>query len=704
MLCGNIAKASDATRIDTENVSNMPDLSNMSLIVIGGLVVLIAGVFLVRKIVRLRHVIRSGYAGSQLQTQVIRTFTLVTIIPTIVISVFSILFFYYGIKDWFNQSITTVLEESVAVAEAYLDEHESTLRVDALGMAEELTRNLDFSITNPVLFSNIVDEQVTLRSLSEAIVIQNERVLARSRLSFSLSFESLPERAFHAARKGKIALVEKHNRIFAVVNMDPLTNTFLIISRLVDEKVLEHIEQSKGAATNYERLTNNINQLQVIFVVVFILVTLILLLTVFWYGVSFAARITNPLITVAQATERVRAGDYSIQIEENTNNEEIDLLIRHFNRMTGQLYHQRLELTQVTRMLDQRRRFSETVLSGVSAGVIALDTTFIVGLCNASAVRLLHFESPQEMAGHPLRVLVPELEPLLARVLQRPGMVQEDQVTIIRHGQTIEFQVKVSAEISQSYIEGFIVTIDDITPLIAAQRNAAWSDVARRVAHEIKNPLTPIKLSVERLRKKFHPEDSAQQESFDRYLNTITRHLTDIGTIVEEFASFARMPAPKLQPVVLKPLLDGAIFSAETSEPDIEYVLDSEQDITLNCDEGLMSQLLTNLLKNAAESIGRRDEEATHEAGWIHMGAYSQGEHIIIAIADNGVGFPEHLIHRVMEPYVTTRAKGTGLGLAIVRKIVEDHHGTISLNNRSNGGAVIRLSFPRHIAIDEKNG
>ncbi len=668
-------------------------LPNIALILLLGVLMLAVAVMILRRISQLQSALKHGYAGAQLQTKVVKAFSLITIIPTLVISIFSITFFYYGAKDWFNDRISTVLSESVAVAEAYVQEHESTLRADAMAMANDLRHDLEQVVVNPPRFNEILNGQVALRSLSEAIVLQQDQVIARSLLSFSLSFESLPERILQIARNGEVAIMEKEDRIFAVVVIDPFTDTYLVISRLVDGKVIEHIEQSKGAAARYQRMLNTADQLQMLFVTVFILVTLGLLLSVIWYGINFASRITRPLITVAQATERVRAGDYSIRIEEDTDNDEMDMLIRHFNRMTEQLYTGRLELTQVTRMLDQRRRFSESVLSGVSAGVIALDTNLVVSLSNSSALELLGFSSEKEMTGRSLRSLLPEFSPLLTRVLLHPGDIHEDQITLMRHGQSTVLHVRVSAEISQNYVEGFIVTLDDITPLISAQRSAAWSDVARRVAHEIKNPLTPIKLSVDRLKKKFAPDDPKARESFEKYLETITRHLRDIGTIVEEFSSFARMPAPKLAQLPLVPLLEAAIFSAETSKPDIEFTLEVEdRKLMLECDESQISQVLTNILKNAAESIGRREQP--EEPGAIAVTCDVSGNQIVVAIADNGVGFPEELIHKIMEPYVTTRAKGTGLGLAIVKKIIEDHKGTITVANRVEGGAVVTLTFP----------
>ena len=682
---------------------NINNISNEGLVplAIAITAMMIISFLIFRRFLRLRNVLKRGITGSQLQNKVVKVFSLVTIIPTIIISVFSILFFYYGIKDWFNQSINTVLNESVAVAESYLEEHKTNLRADSLAMAKDLQRELHLAFTNPKLFENIVNGQVSVRTLSEAIIIQNQKIIARSNLSFSFIFETIPEHVLENARSGNVATLEMDDRLFAIVALDPVSNIYLVISRLIDAKVLNHIEESKGAAASYANVSENINNLQILFITGFIFVTIFLLLAVIWYGINFAQRLTIPLITLAQATQRVGEGDYSIQIDNIKDNDEMDMLIAHFNHMTEQLQKQRQELTKATRMLDQRRRFTETILEGVSAGIVALDNNFIITLCNHSALRLLGFKAESELRSKSLAEIIPEFEILLEKVRLNPSEVHQEQVALRHHGINFILQAKVSAESSQAYVEGFIVALDDITPLIAAQRSAAWSDVARRVAHEIKNPLTPIKLSLDRLKKKFEPDTPELKESYHKYIGTISRHIADISRIVEEFSAFARLPAPKMQEINICALLEQAIFSAETMHQQITYgLVTSNPNIMLQVDEVQMSQVFTNLLKNAAESIERVENK--HARGQIDVMLRHNDNAVVIDIADNGIGFPPELLPRIMEPYVSTRSKGTGLGLAIVKKIIEDHKGTISLGNRSMGGAIITISLPRPIAINKK--
>ncbi len=460
--------------------------------------------------------------------------------------------------------------------------------------------------------------------------------------------------------------------------------------------MLAHVDQAHGSVGQYLQLKSQIGNLQIQFTVIFVLMAGLMLLSVVWYGMLFASRLVVPLSLLINATERVRAGDYSIRLEVGNEDDEISTLIRRFNRMTGQLRTQRDDLTQANRELDQRSRFSEAVLEGVSAGIIALDIDQRIRLCNRAAMQLLQLEGMDNINDTPLSILLPAFANVLRQAWDDPYHPQQEDVSLQQENRTLTLLTRITAEMQDGMIEGFVVTFDDISPLLAAQRRAAWADVARRVAHEIKNPLTPITLSAERLRKKFTPAGEEEKEAFHRYLDTITRHIRDIGSIVEEFVSFARMPMPKMKPELLKSLLQKAAFSAETASPGVTVDVRVEHpDLTLVCDEGQMNQVFTNLLKNACEAIDRRTpEQKQQEAGHISIDAYKESGNLLISLSDNGPGLPEDKLHKLTDPYVTTREKGTGLGLSIVKKIVEDHKGSMSLANLASGGACITLSFP----------
>ncbi len=674
-----------------------PNAGTVRWLIVANLLVLfvLSGVVL-RRVLRLWRSLRRGSAGSQLQSRVVMAFSLVTLLPTLVITVFATVLFQYGIKTWFDQRVSTALEESVMVAEAYLREHKDTLRADAAAMSRDLQREMSLAVLKPKIFASILNSQVALRELSEALVIRQNLPIAHSALSLSLMFESFPAEALEQARKGEIPIIDRQDRIMAIALIDPPSDTFLIITRLIDTKVIGHTDQAHGAVAQYLQLKSQISNLQIQFTIIFVLMAGLLLLSVMWYGMLFASRLVVPLSRLINATERVRAGDYSTKLEVGNEEDEISTLIRRFNRMTDQLRTQRDDLTQANRALDQRSRFSEAVLEGVSAGIIALDIDQRIRLSNRAAQQLLQLDRLELVDDTPLSILLPPFASVLRRAWEDPYHPQQEDVTLALDGKTLTLLTRITAELQGGMIEGFVVTFDDISPLLAAQRRAAWADVARRVAHEIKNPLTPITLSAERLRKKFTPAGEEEKEAFHRYLDTITRHIRDIGSIVEEFVSFARMPMPKLKPERLVPLLQKAAFSAETAAPGVTVDVRASHDgLMLICDEGQMNQVFTNLLKNACEAIERRsDDIKKNTPGHITIDAHQESNNLLILICDNGPGLPEDKLDKLTEPYVTTREKGTGLGLAIVKKIVEDHKGSMSLANQASGGACITLAFP----------
>lgn len=681
-----------------------PDSDIVRLMTAGNLVLIVGlGGIIGYRLLRLWSSLRSGSAGSRLQTRIITVFSIVTVLPSVIISLFAAVLLHYGIESWFNERVSTALEESVAVAKAYLEEHKATLRADAIAMSADIGREMHTSVTNPVFFNNLINGQAALRSLAEAIVIEDEKIIGRSRLSFSLTFERLPPELFDQAAHGEVVIFDKDDKIFAIAPIDPLRNSFLIISSFVDGKVLSYMEETTGAVSEYERLRDRISGLQVQFSVAFVVVSLLLLLTVIWYGILFASRLVVPLSRLIRATERVRAGDFSIRVDPgNKEGDEISTLIRRFNRMTEQLQAQRRDLTLANRTVDARRRFSEAVLEGASAGVIALDPDLKITLYNRSSAHLLDLDTEGDAKGAHIHAVMPELAGLLHQAREHPDTIHQGDVLIAKEARSLTLHVRISTQSQGEKIESYIVTFDDISPLVAAQRRAAWSDVARRIAHEIKNPLTPIQLAAERLRKKYLPFAADDQAAFNKYLDTITKHAGDIGGMVDEFVSFARMPQPIFKKENLLTVVGNAVFSAQTTYPDIAFSTACDlRDIEIICDERQITQVFTNLLKNAAEAIERRREKTPEPGGSVAIAFTVERAICAVTLSDNGTGFPPDNMDRMMEPYVTTRAKGTGLGLAIVKKIVEDHQGSIELANRDTGGACVVISFPIAIEIPE---
>lgn len=663
-----------------------------------GLFVIMAVVVL-RRIVVLWRALRRGAAGSRLQTRIVTLFSIVTIAPTLVVSVFSALFFNLGVQAWFNDRIKTALFESQAVAESYLHEHMENIRGDVVAIASELNRTFSTMVMNPADLNQFIETQEQLRSLTEVLVFQKGRVLAQGRFSFALLFEQLPSDVIERAAEGGVVIIAPEDgKVRALVRLESIPGAFLLIGRLVDSRVIGHMEKTQGAVNEYRQLKGQLGLLQRTFSVMFLALSLLLLLASVWYGMVLAGSLIRPVTELVLAAERVRAGDFSAKVEAGEGQDELSTLGRVFNRMTDQLQSQRTELIEANRHLDERRRFTETVVSGVSAGVVALDSQKRISLINRTAAGILLTDPEENSLGRNINEILPGLAEDIAKAEQNPGEVLQTSMGLERGGKMLTLHVRISVEHLADVIEGFIITFDDITVLVAAQRNAAWADVARRIAHEIKNPLTPIQLAAERLKRKYLKFiEPAESENFVKYTDTIARHVGDIGKMVEEFVSFARMPTPVFSEQDVAAIVRAAIFSQQCAHPSVEYVPELPQgECRMKCDERQLTQVLTNLLKNAAEAIeGSQQEHGKPERGRIRISLADEEPHITLSIIDNGPGFPPGQAQKMLEPYVTTRAKGTGLGLAIVKKITEDHKGLIFLDNSSDGGAKVTLSFSK---------
>ncbi len=472
----------------------------------------------------------------------------------------------------------------------------------------------------------------------------------------------------------------------------------LMIGRPIDPQILNHMMRTEAAVTEYERLDQNRSWLQVAFAWIFALVAVLVLSAAVLIGLFMANQIALPIGRLIHAAERVRSGDLTVRVPETTTEDEIAGLSRAFNRMTGQLAAQRTELMEAYGQIDERRRFTETVLAGVSAGVIGLDVHGRVELPNRAASDLLQVDLPAGI-GSELGALVPEFRPLIQMAQDHPERPRTTEIQIGPVGHRRTLLVRIGAELKGGRTDGFIVTFDDITELQSAQRKAAWADVARRIAHEIKNPLTPIQLSAERLKRRFAKEITSDPDTFSQCADTIVRHVGDIGRMVDEFSAFARMPLPVFRQEDIGQVAREALVLQKTARPEIEWTTDIPERGPLGlCDRRLLRQALTNLLQNAADAVAARGAPApSGEAGpgRIGLSVSATPADARISVTDNGVGLPRDDRDQLTEPYVTHKPKGTGLGLAIVKKIMEDHGGRVVLDDRPDGpGAVATLVLP----------
>ena len=654
------------------------------------------GAIVARRVVRIWIARRRGSVGSRLHSRLVLWFSLIAVVPTIIVSGFSAVFFSLGVQAWFSDRVQTALDEASIVAESYLREHQKVIRGDILAIARDVNRAAPQLWAEPAKFNQMMAAQGVLRNLSEAYVFDSSgRVIARWNLSFVLDRDPIPAWAVEKVRRGELVVLASgsEDRMRAIVKLDGAIDAFLYISRFVEPRVLDHIARTKRTVDEYRSLEGQRQTFEITFATMFVLVALLLLMAATWAGLTFATRLAGPVTALAAAAERVRGGDLATRVEETGQGDEIGYLTKAFNRMTDQLEAQRGELLEANRQLDTRRHFIEAVLSGVSAGVIGLDRAGCVNVANRVASELLSMDLDRE-TGRPLAAIAPGMRGLLTEARIRPDRAAEREVGL-EHGEgTRTLFVRAVADLRDEAIVGFVVTFNDITELLAAQRKAAWSDVARRIAHEIKNPLTPIQLSAERLRRKYHGEISSDPDSFDDYAETIIRHVGDIGRMVDEFSDFARMPAAAVAVNDIADLCRVELALYREAHPQIAFsAVLPDNPLTVKCDAGLAARALSNLLKNAVGAIEARGEGT--EPGRIEVTVENAGAAAVVAVEDNGRGLPDTAPQRLTEPYVTTREKGTGLGLAIVKKIMEEHGGDVTLEAAAGGGARVRLVFPK---------
>lgn len=685
LIIGVIASgvATYAALTETPPFGNDPNtviwLLNIDLILLALLVGVVA-----RRIVGLWSGRKRGLAGSHLHVRLVFIFSVLAAAPAIVMTVFSAVFFHFGVQTWFSERVSTAVNESQAVAEAYLMEHTQTIRADTLAMANDLNREAGMLMLNEQAFEQVMQTHSLLRDLSEAIIFDDKgRVLARSGLTFSLEFEDVPQYAMEGAREGDVVLMTGGNedRVRALVKLDSFTDAYLFVGRMIDPKVLSHLASTKQATEDYATLQGRLSDLQVTLTLIFVVIGLLLLMTAIWFGLVLARQLVTPISTLITTADRVRAGDLSARVPEEKSLQEFDYLAQSFNRMTRRIQEQQNELIEANRQLDRRRHFTETVLTGVTSGVIGLDQDSVINVANSSALELLGL-AQKEVVGAKIEKLMPEIKDLLAQAHKNPAKITQGEIPLVRKDEMRRvFLVRIAIERIGDQETGTILTFDDITELQSAQRKAAWADVARRIAHEIKNPLTPIQLSAERLNRKYLSQITEDPETFSQCTETIMRHVGDIGRMVNEFSSFARMPEPVMAEHNLRDVIQEVMVLHRQAHTDVDLQFEAPANVEymVNVDAQQMRQALNNLVQNAIDSVHGDEKKKGKAILRLLLGQRKNGD-VYMALSDNGPGFPkDHELSSLTEPYITHKQKGTGLGLAIVKKIMEDHNGRLVL-------------------------
>ncbi|MEM6679173.1 MAG: PAS domain-containing sensor histidine kinase [Pseudomonadota bacterium] len=673
------------------------------------------GMLLALRIANLLSMRRAGRVGSKLHLRLAGTFATVALIPTVIVAIFATLSVNFGVESWFSERVGSVVGNALEVARAYEREHRENIRGDVLAMANDLNRAAaDGGITGAQL-NEIVVNQAILRELPEAFVFNSDReIVARGEFSYLFSFEPPTDNQVARARAGEVVITQDdaNNEIRALVYLTNFFDAFLYVSRDVEGEVLRLLDETQDTVRLYEQLEAERGSLLRDFAIIYVGFALLVICSATLLGFWFAERLARPVGRLAGAAERIGRGDLDVRVKEERGGDEISILSRSFNRMASELKGQRDALIAANRETERRRRLTEAVLSGVTAGVLGLDEEGCINLVNEAATALLDIDAA-EAYGEPLTEVATAFLPLLEAADRSPSGVGAGEVRLMVGGQQREFLCRVAMKSPDAPEEGHVITFDDITALASAQRMAAWGDVARRIAHEIKNPLTPIQLSADRMRRKFAGRLGEEGASVERMLDVITRQAGEIRRMVDAFSRFARMPEPDMGPEDLGEMVREAVLlqegggAAEAAlsqeaataasrgqpcpEPHAPIAFElhlPKGPVPVTADRGLLGQCLTNLLQNAADAIeSRREQEGYDGPGLVRVSLIARGRGWRLDIADNGIGLPDLGRDRLTDPYVTTRKKGTGLGLAIVQKIVEQHGGTLALGDAPSRGA-----------------
>src|SRR6201991_2082867 len=657
---------------------------------------------IVREVWKVVQARRRGSAAARLHIQVVSLFSIIAVLPAVLVAIVANVTIDRGLDRLFSGPTREVIQNSLIVANAYLHEHAQLIRGDIIGMANDISHARPIFQLDPLSFRQMLTASAASRNLPGAMLIDKDRNILESAQTGIRQEFTTPEPEFLKGvdeNEPQIAVFIEANYVAAVIRLRGFTDTFLYVARVLDPRVVAQLRQTQASVAEYAALESRKLGIQVAFALMFAVIALSILMASVLIGLNFANRLVAPIRRLMNAANIVSTGDLNVQVPVLKSEGDLAQLGETFNKMTQELRSQRDELVNASELIDSRRRFIEAVLSSASAGIIGVDASGSIGILNRSAEKLIE-KAESEVLDHPLSEVLPELDDMMKTAREGTQKLVQGQITLNRDGHERNLSVRVSAEQTSQSKDSYIITLDDITDLVAAQRTSAWGDVARRIAHEIKNPLTPIQLSAERIRRKFgrtvtEPKD---KEIFEQCTDTIVRQVDDIRRMVDEFSRFARMPKPVMEGEDVADTVRQAVFLMRVGHPDIDIEAEIKQDpMRAQFDRRLISQALTNIIKNATEAIEAVPPEELGK-GRIDVVARRENDDILIDVIDNGIGLPKVARQRLLEPYVTTRQKGTGLGLAIVGRVLEDHGGRIELKDASDfrtgqRGAWMRLRF-----------
>jgi two-component system, NtrC family, nitrogen regulation sensor histidine kinase NtrY len=643
---------------------------------------------------------RRGRAGSRLHVQIVGLFAVIAAVPTILVAVVASTTLDRALDRYFSTRTRALIEQSAIVADAYVTDHAQIIRGEIMAMAFDLARAKPLFDQNRDQFRQFLTQQAKGRGLSAAMIIRPDGSTverADVKMSKPIVLPS-PEVLSHITEtEPQVALIPQGDHVAAAVKLRGYDNLYLYAAQMLDPTVVQQLSATRESINEYANLEARRLGIQIAFALMFAVIALIVLLSSAWIGLDFANRLVAPIRRLIGAANLVSTGNLNIQVPVHRSEGDLAHLGETFNKMTQELRTQHEDIVRARDLIDSRRRFTEAVLAGASAGVIGLNAEGRITILNRSAEKLIGC-TESEALGRPLREIASELGEVFAAARGSNQRLIQRQIAITQDGQERNFSIRVTSEQSPESEHGYVITIDDITELVLAQRSSAWADIARRIAHEIKNPLTPIQLSAERLRRKYGKVITEDVGIFEQCTDTIVRQVDDIKRMVDEFSRFARMPKPVIADEDVADTVRQVVFLLRVGHPDIDFEVELGSEVMpARFDRRLISQALTNIIKNATEAIGAVPPDELGR-GRIIVSAKREEKEAVIDVIDNGIGLPKENRARLLEPYVTTREKGTGLGLAIVGRILEEHGGRIELRDAAEKipgarGAWMQLRF-----------